>query len=588
MSASLIWKQHLGIIKLGRYGIISERRWKILADIKLPVGIDSFEKLCTNECYYIDKTGFIKELLDDKFEVYLITRPRRFGKTLIMSMLAEFFDIRKNSESFFDGLEISQNSEICSAWMNQYPVLFLSLKKVEGLDFMGACAMLASLISDLCIQNYYLVDSKKINEVDKNTFLHLANRTATLAELKNSLYTIMRMLQMHYGKKIILLIDEYDVPLAKASENGYYTEMLDVIRSMMGSSLKTNDFLEFAVITGCLRIAKESIFTGTNNFVSNSISGERYKKYFGFTETEVKKLLADTGFSDHAEEMAVWYDGYRFGSMEVYCPWDVLNYVVDLRVFPNAKPGNYWRNTSHNGIIRSFIDRTDLFVNDKFEILLSGGCIPEKICEDMTYDMLHSSEENFWSVLYLTGYLTQADINEYEGELFPEEGKTWLKIPNEEIKTIFADTVAVWFTDTMRLCDRAELFEAFWNGEEAKVTELVTDILFDTISYFDYKEDYYHAFLAGIFTGAGYAVESNHEHGLGRPDIVIRDRKKRRVLIIEVKHSKDEKDMEKDSIEALDQIGTKKYADQFLRGYRVVVCYGAAFFEKECIIKKME
>lgn len=559
-----------------------------MADIKLPVGIDSFEKLCTNECYYIDKTGFIKELLDDKFEVNLITRPRRFGKTLIMSMLAAFFDIRKKSESFFEGLEIFQNKELCSRWMNQYPVLFLSLKKVEGLDFMGAYAMLASLISDLCIQNYYLVDSKKINEVDKNTFLHLADRTATLAELKNSLNTIMRMMQMHYGKKVILLIDEYDVPLAKASENGYYAEMLDVIRSMMGSSLKTNDFLEFAVITGCLRIAKESIFTGTNNFVSNSVSSERYKKYFGFTGMEVKKLLADTGLSDHAEEMAVWYDGYRFGSMEVYCPWDVLNYAADLRIFPNAKPGNYWRNTSHNGIIRSFIDRTDLFVNDKFEILLSGGCIQEKICEDLTYDMLHSSEENFWSVLYLTGYLTQADSNEYDGEFFSEERKTCLKIPNEEIKTIFADAVAVWFTDTMKLWDRAELFNAFWNGEETKVTGLVTDILFDTISYFDYKEDYYHAFLAGIFAGAGYAVESNHEHGLGRPDIVIRDRKKRRVIIIEVKHSRNEKDMEKDSREALDQIEIKKYADQFLRGYREVVCYGAAFFEKECIIKKIE
>lgn len=559
-----------------------------MADIKLPVGIDSFEKLCTNECYYIDKTGFIKELLDDKFEVNLITRPRRFGKTLIMSMLAAFFDIRKKSESFFEGLEIFQNKELCSRWMNQYPVLFLSLKKVEGLDFMGAYAMLASLISDLCIQNYYLVDSKKINEVDKNTVLHLADRTATLAELKNSLNTIMRMMQMHYGKKVILLIDEYDVPLAKASENGYYAEMLDVIRSMMGSSLKTNDFLEFAVITGCLRIAKESIFTGTNNFVSNSVSSERYKKYFGFTGMEVKKLLADTGLSDHAEEMAVWYDGYRFGSMEVYCPWDVLNYAADLRIFPNAKPGNYWRNTSHNGIIRSFIDRTDLFVNDKFEILLSGGCIQEKICEDLTYDMLHSSEENFWSVLYLTGYLTQADSNEYDGEFFSEERKTCLKIPNEEIKTIFADAVAVWFTDTMKLWDRAELFNAFWNGEETKVTGLVTDILFDTISYFDYKEDYYHAFLAGIFAGAGYAVESNHEHGLGRPDIVIRDRKKRRVIIIEVKHSRNEKDMEKDSREALDQIEIKKYADQFLRGYREVVCYGAAFFEKECIIKKIE
>lgn len=558
-----------------------------MGNIKLPVGIDSFGKLRTNEYYYMDKTGFIKELLDDKFEVNLITRPRRFGKTLIMNMLAEFFDIRKDSKAVFGELEVSQNKKICSLWMNQYPVIFLSLKKVEGLDFTGAYDMLASLISDLCIQNYDLANSDKINHVDKSTFLNLANRTATVAELKSSLYIIMRMMQMHYGKKVILLIDEYDVPLAKASENGYYVEMLDVIRSMMGTSLKTKEFLEFAVITGCLRIAKESIFTGTNNFVSNSISGERYKRYFGFTGVEVKKLLVDTGFSDHAKEIAEWYDGYRFGSMEVYCPWDVLNHVAALQVFPNAKPGNYWRNTSHNGIIRSFIDRTDLYVNDKFEILLSGGCIQEKICEELTYDMLHSSEENFWSVLYLTGYLTQPDVNEQDGELFPEEGKICLKIPNEEIKSIFADTVAVWFADNMKLSDRTELFDAFWSGEEAKATELVTDILFETISYFDYKEDYYHAFLAGIFTGAGYAVESNHEHGLGRPDLVIRERKNRRVLIIEAKHSKDEKDMENDCMDAINQIDLQRYSRQFLKGYHTVLCYGIAFFEKECVIKKM-
>ena len=558
-----------------------------MVNIKLPVGIDSFEKLRTNECYYMDKTGFIKELLNDKFEVNLITRPRRFGKTMIMSMLAEFFDIRKDSKTVFEGLEIFMDKELCSKWMNQYPVLFLTLKKVEGLNFEGAYEMLQRVISDLCISHSYLLEDASIDEVDKDTFRRLKACVGSAAEIKSSLYIIMRMMQIHYGKKVILLIDEYDVPLAKSSENGYYVEMLDVIRSMMGISLKTNDFLEFAVITGCLRITKESIFTGTNNFVSNSISGERYKKYFGFTEGEVKKLLSDTGFSDHAREIAEWYDGYRFGSMEVYCPWDVLNHVAALQVFPNAKPGNYWRNTSHNGIIRSFIDRTDLFVNDKFEILLSGGCIQEKICEELTYDMLHSSEENFWSVLYLTGYLTQADIKGDDGEFFQEEGKTCLKIPNEEIKSIFADTVAVWFADNMKMADRTELFGAFWRGEEAKATELVTDILFETISYFDYKEDYYHAFLAGIFTGAGYAVESNHEHGLGRPDLVIRDRKNRRVLIIEVKHSKDEKDMEKDCRDAINQIDMQKYSRQFLKGYQTVLCYGAAFFEKECVIKKI-
>ncbi len=411
-------------------------------------------------------TGFIRELLNDKFKVNLITPPRRFGKTLAMSMLAEFFDIRKDSSSVFEGLEIVRNHELCSRWMNQYPVLFLSLKSVEGLDFEGAYGMLQRAVSDLCISYSYLLEDESLDEADRDTFGKLKTCQGNPSEVKSSLYILMRMLQKHYGKKIILLIDEYDVPLAKANEGGYYEKMLDVMRSLMGICLKTNEFLEFAVITGCLKIEKESIFTGTNNFVSNTISSERYSKYFGFTEEEVQKLLADTGFSGHKEEISRWYDGYRFGSVGIYCPWDVLNHVAALQISPDVKPGNYWRNTSHNGIIRSFIDRTDLFVKDKFEILLAGGCIQETICEELTYDILHSSEENFWSVLYLTGYLTQADLNR-------EEGKTNLKIPNEEIRAIFADTVAVWFTDTMKRSDRQELFRALWDGEEGKASELL-------------------------------------------------------------------------------------------------------------------
>lgn len=555
--------------------------------IMLPVGIDSFEKLRTNGCYYIDKTDFIEELLNDKFEVNLITRPRRFGKTLIMSMLAEFFDLCRDSKEIFKGLSIADNTTLCGEWMNQWPVLFLTLKNIDGLTFESAFYAFKSTISDLCIEHSYLLDSELVNHNDKVLFQKLSARSGDEGETRDSLYTITRMMQMHYGKPVILLIDEYDVPLVKASENDYYLQMLDVVSNFIGKALKTNKFLKFAVVTGCLRIAKESIFTGTNNFVSYSISDEKYSSYFGFTKEEVLQLLMDSGFEECFEEVTRWYDGYHFGLAEVYCPWDALNYVRDLQISPASVPGNYWKNTSHNGIIRSFIDRADLAVNDKFEILLSGGCIQEKLSEDLTYDVLHASEANLWSMLYLTGYLTKAVPDELGEKSLPHSGKVYLKIPNEEIKAIFADTVAVWFADTLKTTDRRQLFEAFWSGDDKLATRLVTDILFDTISYYDYKEDYYHAFLAGIFTGAGYAVESNHEYGLGRPDLVIRDRKGRRVIIIEVKHSQSEQQMLPDCENAFEQINVKQYARQFLKGYESKMSYGAAFFEKECLIRKL-
>ena len=549
-----------------------------------PIGIDSFEKLRTENCYYIDKTDFIEELLQDKFEVTLITRPRRFGKTLNVSMLASFFDIRKDSGNIFEGLAVSRNKALCNRWMNQWPVLFLTLKNVEGLTFDSAYGSLKSALADLCIEHSYLMDSDSADDGDKQVFRHLKARQGNDAETKDALYMLMRMMKMHYDRPVILLIDEYDVPLAKASEGGYYLPMLDVLRSLLGKVFKTNPFLKFAVTTGCLRIAKESIFTGTNNFVSYGISSRHFQKYFGFTEEEVQKLLADIGLSDHIGEIKSWYDGYLFGKNEIYCPWDVLNHVNRLQYNPHTKPANYWRNTSHNSIIRSFIDRTDLAVNDKFEILLSGECIWESVSEDLTYDVLYSSEANLWSILYLTGYLTRASVDQSEAE-YPSEGKkAALKIPNEEIKTIFADTIATWFTDIIKNSDRQSLFDAFWSGNEKQATELVTDLLFDTISYYDYKEDYYHAFLAGIFTGAGYAVESNREYGLGRPDIVIRDRKNRRVIIIEVKHSKTESRMQEDAQAAVNQIDMRAYVRQFLKGYQSVYCYGASFFEKECLI----
>lgn len=554
--------------------------------IQLPLGIDNFEKLRTSGCYYIDKTELIQELLEETFEVNLITRPRRFGKTLTMSMLAEFFDIRKDSKTIFENLKISNHTNLCKEWMNQWPVLLLSFKDVIGRDFEKAYGLLQFTISSLCVEHAYLENSSLINTSDKTIFHRLLNQNGTPTDLQSSLFVLTRMLSAHYGKKVILLIDEYDVPLAKASDYHYYDDMLDTIRSLLSMAWKSNPYLKFAVVTGCLRIAKESIFTGANNFISRPISGKWYHQYFGFSNQEVQQLLEDTGFSDHFTAIKKWYNGYLFGKKEVYCPWDVINHVNTLIKDPTEKPANYWKDTSHNAIIRRFIDKPELDVNDKFEILLSGGIIQESIVEDLTYDIVNSTEKNLWSILYLTGYLTQTAFLPNGEET--AEGKTALRIPNEEVKTIFADTIAVWFQDTITTMNRKELFDAWWNGEEETLTNLITDLLFDTISYYDYKEDYYHAFVAGLFTGAGYQVASNKEQGTGRADIIVKDQKNRRAIIIEIKRSKTEASMQLDCNKALAQIDREQYARSLSKGYRTVLCYAAAFFEKECLIRKAE
>lgn len=559
-----------------------------MAKVNLPLGIDSFEKMCTGGCYYIDKTGFIKELLDETFEVNLITRPRRFGKTLTMSMLSEFLDIRKDSRKLFEGLEIAGQHDFCEKWMNQWPVLFLTLKDVNGATFEEALEILQFTISSLCGDHSYLLEGDAVRESDKKIFLRLMDQEGKLTDIKTGLVVLTRMMEAYYGKPVILLIDEYDVPLAKASDHGYYEEMLNVIRTFLGMVWKTNPSLKFAVVTGCLRIAKESIFTGANNFVSRSISGKRYNRYFGFTEQEVCRLLSDAGFSEHLPELKRWYDGYRFGGQEVYCPWDVINHVNELMVDDQAVPGNYWRDTSHNNIIRRFIDCPGMQVNDKFETLLAGGVIQERIAEDLTYDIDHSDENNLWSILYLTGYLTQADPGLLPEGMTAAGGKTALCIPNEEIRALFAETVAKWFTESVEARDRRGFFRAWWNGEEKELSREVSDILFATISYFDYKEDYYHAFVAGLFSGAGYEVSSNAESGLGRADVVVKDRRSRRAIIIEAKRSVSETAMEKDCDEALSQIEKQQYAEDLRRrGFETVYCYGAAFWGKKCLIRFM-
>ncbi len=559
--------------------------------VKLPLGVDSFQKLRTNNCYYIDKTGFIEELLEETFSVNLITRPRRFGKTLTMSMLSEFFDLRKDSRPIFEGLEITACTDLCRQWMNQWPVLFLTLKDIQGSTFEEAFDLLQFAVSSLCMEHDYLENSDQVKNADKKIFARLLNQEGTRADIKTALVVLTRMMEAHYGKPVILLIDEYDVPLAKAGDNGYYEPMLNIIRSFLGMAWKTNPSLQFAVITGCLRIAKESIFTGANNFVSRSISDIWYNRYFGFSEQEVACLLQHIQPEKPLDESKAlsdikrWYNGYLFGGREVYCPWDVINHVNLLQKDPCASPSGYWKDTSHNQIIRRFIDRKDISVNDKFELLLSGNIIQESVSEDLTYDFDQSSEKNLWSILYLTGYLTQASPRLLPEHFHPKEGTTALRIPNEEVKAIFAEAVAKWFTDSVTSHDRTELFQAWWSGNEEKLTQELTDILFTTISYFDYREDYYHAFTAGLFAGAGYEVTSNSEQGTGRADLLIKDRQNRRAIIIETKRSKKESLLETDCRQALEQIRQRQYAGRLLKGYRTILCYGAAFFEKKCLIK---
>ena len=556
-------------------------------DLKIPVGISDFAKIQNYGYYYVDKTGLIADLLEkETAEVTLITRPRRFGKTMGMSMLANFFDIRKDSKAMFEGLEISKNAALCSEWMNQWPVLFLTFKDVDGLTFASAKEMLLNRIAAIYNDHSYLLEGTRVQENDRKVFERLADEVSgnpTDAMLKTSIVLLMRLMRNHYGKPVILLIDEYDVPIAKASANGYYTEMLEVIRGMMSTALKDNDALRFAVVTGCLRIAKESIFTGTNNFVSDTISSSHLNEYFGFTQADVDQILEDANCQEHAADIKNWYDGYHFGDLDVYCPWDVMNYLRDLQRNPKAKPASYWKNTSDNSIIRSFIDYAGRSISRKLETLLSGGYIIQKIEENLTYDYLHSSEENLWSILYLTGYLTQAREEDLPAPL-PEKTSA-LMIPNAEVQEIFETTIQKWFDESAQTWNRKALFDAVWSGNTETLTEQMNKLLRKTISYHDYKEDFYHAFLAGIFAGAGYEVDSNKEHGEGRSDVVVLDPEGDRVAIFEAKYSRTQDAMSKDCAAALEQIEDRQYAKEFEEDYDSVLCYGIAFYKKRCLVR---
>jgi hypothetical protein len=547
--------------------------------IKFAVGGEFFDTLRASDSYYVDKTELVYDLVTANNTVSLFTRPRRFGKTLNMSMIQSFFDITRDSREVFEGLAVTAHGDFCREWMNQYPVVFVTLKDAEGATFDDAYDKLKAIIANVCRKLSFLETDNKVSAYDVKLFRRLQEKTSTNEELQNSLITILRMMNAVYGKPVILLIDEYDVPLSKARDHGFYPQMLDVIRGLLSTSLKTNDYLKFAVVTGCLRIAKESIFTGVNNFKSYSVVDEAFSQYFGFTEKEVNDLLATAEEGSYSETIREWYDGYVFGNTPVYCPWDVVNFVADARGKAGFEPQNYWKNSSGNGIIREFAEDERFQVADKFETLLNGGTITQTFSDELTYETLKLTEDNLWSVLVMTGYLTKANPG--------QTGSTVaLKIPNREISAIFEESVMTLFADTVDAGKVRSLTEALWNGNEQAASEILSDLLLDTISYNDYHEDYYHAFLAGIFVGRGYGVDSNKEKALGRPDIQMTDRPTRRAVIIEAKKSDSEGQMEHDCQEALKQIMDRQYA-KGLKGYKQIRCYGVAFFEKSALVKML-
>ena len=548
--------------------------------LKLPVGIDNFEKIRRNNFYYIDKTRLVEQALHNWSEVTLFTRPRRFGKTLGMSMLRSFFEIGTD-KSLFDGLYISQNKSLCDEHMGKYPVIFLTLKGVEGLTFADAKMMLKSILSTEMDRHYYLKTSEALTDEDKAYFVKML--TGTDENINDSLRKLSQLLYKHYGKNVVILIDEYDVPLDKAYQNGYYHEMVSLIRGLFGQALKTNDYLQFAILTGCLRISKESSFTGLNNFEIVSIMDSMYDECFGFTDKDVQEILTYFNLSEHYADVKEWYDGYHFGNADVYCPWDVINYVDLLRFEPTAKPQDFWSNSSGNALVRSFIDKADVQTKDEIERLIAGEYIEKEISQELTYDEIDKSIANLWSVLFTTGYLTKQGVT--------DDGRVRLSIPNREIKNLFIKKIREWFSDTTANDGKTleQFCNAFVDKDTEKIEELFGDYLWNTISIRDTavakdkKENFYHGILLGLLGyKASWLIKSNTESGTGYSDILVEVPKNRTGIVIELKYAENG-DMDAACDEALKQIEEKSYLDKLKQdGMRNFIKYGIACFKKDC------
>ena len=558
---------------------------------KLPVGIENFREFSTENFYYVDKTMFIKDLLLNWGKVNLFTRPRRFGKTLNMSMLKSFFEAGSDP-TLFDGLKIAQEKELCEKYMGKFPVISISLKSVDGRSFESASVALRTVIGNEAGRFRFLRNSDRLTNDEKEAYAQLTEvgssqggiYTMTEKIAEASLKTLSQLLARHYDQRVILLIDEYDVPLDKAFQSGYYDEMVSLIRNLLGNALKTNDSLYFAVLTGCLRISKESIFTGLNNLKVHTISDVRYDEYFGFTDADVDEMLAFYGLSSYKDVICEWYDGYRFGDADVYCPWDVINYCDELLADPCAEPENYWANTSGNDLIRRLLKKANQSTKNEVEQLINGGTITKPIRQELTYREVEDSIDNIWSVLYSTGYLTCR--RRVPGK------KMELALPNREVRELFIDMVKDWFEETTQAdMGRINRFcAAFPNGDVSTIQDMLHDYLWDSISVRDtavrrnMKENFYHGMLLGLLRSQGsWLVKSNAETGEGYSDISIQT-PERVGMIIELKYA-DDGNLEAACAEALNQIEEKKYAEGLKRSCtKKIIKYGIAFCEKECLV----
>lgn len=548
--------------------------------LKLPVGIENFEDIRKLGFYYIDKTKLIEQLLDNWGKVNLFTRPRRFGKTLNMSMLRAFFEIGTDP-SLFDGLYISANTELCREYMGKYPVIFISLKGVDGMTFEEAVVRTTTIVKTEARRHYYLKDSGKLVKEEIAQFEQLLS--GKVEDITDSIRLLSELLYRHYEQKVIILIDEYDVPLDKAFQNGYYHEMVKLMRGILGQALKTNDFLHFAVLTGCLRISKESIFTGLNNFKVLSILDARFDEQFGFTDGEVENLLADYGLSSYFAEVKEWYNGYHFGNADIYCPWDVINYVDQLKYDQTAIPQDYWSNSSGNAIVRSLIDKADVQTKNEIERLIAGKYIEKEISQELTYDEIDNKIENLWSVLFTTGYLTQHGRT--------ENGKYRLTIPNKEIRNLFTRQIREWFRDVSQ--KDGEKLSAFCNAfvekNPDKIEQIFSDYLWNTISIRDTavskerKENFYHGILLGLLGyKTSWLTKSNAESGTGYSDILVEVPDNRTGIVVELKYAEDG-DMEAACAKALTQIDEKNYIMKLKQdGMRNFIKYGIACYKKDC------
>ena len=555
--------------------------------LKLPVGIENFEEIRKLGFYYIDKTRLIEQLLQGWGKVTLFTRPRRFGKTLNMSMLRSFFE-KGTDKTLFEGLYISGNKELCDEYMGKYPVIFLSFKGVDGLDFTTARRMLCAILKDELDRHYYLKTSDVLTDEDRTLFTKMLHGQDD--NIEDSIRMLSKLLYKHYGQKVVILIDEYDVPLDKAFQNGYYKEMVSLIRGLFGQALKTNEFLQFAVLTGCLRVSKESIFTGLNNFEINSIVDIDHDEQFGFTDDEVMKLLLDYDRSERYPDAKEWYDGYHFGNADIYCPWDVINFAKKLVSDPSARPSAFWINSSGNDMVKRFVDKADQTTRDEIEKLVAGGFVEKQLRLDLTYDEIDNTIDNLWSVLFTTGYLTKI------GEVKVPDSESYaykLVIPNKEVREVFILQIQEWFKavvanddDTMKLLSKAIL-----DKDEKQITRQLNIVMSRMISILDtkepdaMKENFYHDLLLGLLRGSNpdWLIKSNRESGDGFSDILIEPEDLDAGIVIEVKYAKEMKELDAACETAMAQIKNKRY-DEALRdeGRCDILAYGIAFCRKRC------